>query len=104
MSAIFSLFVLIGIIIHNSLLAKINISNMIFAASPFIFHNIAIVWGIIKSKKLKFLPYIPVFLTFDALLQLWCFIEIRINWKKEQEWVKVSSGKYYHVGTKIRMD
>ncbi len=104
MSAIFSLFVLIGIIIQNSLLAKINSTNMIFAASPFIFHNIAIVWGIIKSKKLKFLPYIPIFLTFDALLQLWCFIEIRINWRKKQEWVKVSSGKYYHVGTKIRMD
>jgi len=104
MSAIFSLFVLLGIIIQNSLLAKINITNIIFVASPFIFHNIAMVWGILKIKKSKFLPYIPVFLTFSALLQLWCFIAIRINRKKEQEWVKVSSGKYYHVGTEIRMD
>jgi len=104
MSAIFSLFVLLGIIIHNSLLAKINITNIVFAASPFIFHNIAMVWGILKIKKSKFLPYIPVFLTFSALLQLWCFIAIRIDKKKEQEWVKVSSGKYYHVGTEIRMD
>ena len=104
MSAIFSLFALIGIIIHNSFPAKIDITNMIFVALPFILHNVAIVWGLLKSKKSKFLSYVPIFLTFDALLQLWCFIVIRIDRKKEQEWVKVSSGKYYHVGTEIRMD
>ncbi len=103
-SAIFSLFMLIGIIIKNSLLTNIDVTNMIFAASPFVFHNIALVWGILKSKKIKLLPYFPIFLTFDALLQLWCFIEIRINSKKEQEWVKVSGEKYYHIGTEIRMD
>ena len=104
MSAIFSLLTLIGIIINNNFISQINLTNMIFAASPFIFHNIALIWGILKTKKSKFLPYIPIFLTFDALLQLWCFIAIRIDRKKEQEWVKISSGKYYHVGTEIRMD
>jgi len=32
------------------------------------------------------------------------FLEAKIRSKGEPKWVKLVEGKYYHVGTEIRMD
>ncbi len=104
MTALFSLLLFLGIVIWNFPLLQINISEVLFAASPFLLHNIALIWGMLKVNKARLIPYVPVFLTFDALLQLWCFVDVRLRWREEQKWVKLSRGKYYHTGTEIRTD
>lgn len=104
MTGLFSLLIFLGILVDNLLSPSANVAELIFAAAPFLLHNIALVAAMLKVKKARFIPYIPAFLIFDALLQLWCFIDVRIRWKEEQKWVKLSAGKYYHAGTELRMD
>jgi cellulose synthase/poly-beta-1,6-N-acetylglucosamine synthase-like glycosyltransferase len=103
-SGLSSLLTFLAIMSWKLLSSNIDMLGLVFTSTPFILHNIALVAGMVKVKRRRFIPYIPAFLTFDALLQLWCFIDVRIRWREEQKWVKLSSGKYYHVGTELRMD
>ena len=103
-TAISSLFLFFWIMIWNLLSSNVNVPMIVFAASLFLMHNLALIWGLSKVKKVRLISYVPVFLTLDALLQLWCFIAVRFHWRGEQKWVKLTRGKYYHVGTEIRVD
>jgi cellulose synthase/poly-beta-1,6-N-acetylglucosamine synthase-like glycosyltransferase len=103
-SAIISLLLFLDLVIWNLIFFEITIPYALFAASPFILHNVALAWGMLKVKKERLIPYVPPFLTFDALLQVWCFLGLRLFWRGEQKWVKITPGKYYHVGTEIRTD
>ena len=102
--AIISLLLFLDLVIWNLIFLEITIPYALFAASPFILHNVALAWGMLKVKKERLIPYVPPFLTFDALLQVWCFLGLRLFWRGEQKWVKITPGKYYHVGTEIRTD
>jgi cellulose synthase/poly-beta-1,6-N-acetylglucosamine synthase-like glycosyltransferase len=103
-SGIISLLLFLDLMIWNLIFLEITIAYALFAASPFILHNVALAWGMLKVKKERLIPYVPPFLTFDALLQVWCFLGLRLFWRGEQKWVKITPGKYYHVGTEIRTD
>jgi cellulose synthase/poly-beta-1,6-N-acetylglucosamine synthase-like glycosyltransferase len=82
-----------------------NLSLRIMAlATPFLLTYIALALGLVKVGKTRLLPYIPLFLTFDSALQLVIFLKTKISFKKEQKWVKLVKGKYYHSGTEIRVD
>ncbi len=104
MTALFSLLTFLVILTWNFFFFRIEISETLFAASPFLLHNLALMWGLFKAAKARFIPYVPIFLTADALLQLWCFADVRLRWREEPKWVKLASGKYYHVGSELRMD
>lgn len=104
MTALFSLLTFLVILTWNLLFFRIEISEALFAASPFLLHNLSLMWGLFRVAKARFIPYVPIFLTADALLQLWCFTDVRLRWREEQKWVRLASGKYYHVGSELRMD
>ncbi len=103
-TAIFSFLLFLEVLVRNRLFSDPSDALVFFSASPFLLHNLAMAWGMIKVNKPRFIPYVPIFLTLDALLQLWCFIDVRLHWREEQKWVKLSRGKYYHIGTEIRTD
>ena len=65
---------------------------------------LALSFGLFKVGKASLVKYMPVFLTFDSALQLAIFLETKIRYRKERKWVKLAEGKYYHVGTEIRVD
>jgi len=52
------------------------------------------------------IPFIPLYLTFDAALSLVCFIAARFLsiLRKEVRWDRLSKKRYYHNGTEIRIN
>ena len=104
MTGIVSLIFLVIILLRNLLSSMMDYSDIYFAASPFIMHNIALTAGLAKVGRRQLIPYVPIFTTFDALLQLTCFLDVRLRWRTEQKWVMLGLGKYYHSGTEIRTD
>ncbi|MGQ9543180.1 MAG: glycosyltransferase [Candidatus Bathyarchaeia archaeon] len=104
MTGIISLIFFLALLLRGVTSSGIDQLELCLAASPFIMHNLALTAGIVKVKRRNLLPYIPVFTTFDALLQLLCFLEVRLRWGREQRWVMLGLGKYYHSGTEIRID
>jgi cellulose synthase/poly-beta-1,6-N-acetylglucosamine synthase-like glycosyltransferase len=104
MTALFSLLTFLVILTWNLFFFRIEMNETLFAASPFLLHNLGLMCGLFKAAKARFIPHVPIFLTADALLQLWCFVDVRLCRGEEPKWVRLASGKYYHVGSELRMD
>ncbi len=95
-----SLFSLIAFIFAN------NLPLRIFSLAPFLISILALVIGLVKMKEKKFIPFILPYLTFDAAVSLICFIAAKILniLKKEVRWERLSKCRYYHNGTKIKIN
>lgn len=95
-----SLFSLICFIFSN------NLPLRIFSIAPFLISILAISIGLVKMKEKKFIPFVPIYLTFDAVISLFCLLAARIVriLGKEISWVRLSKGRYYHNGTEIRIN
>lgn len=102
-TAFLSLTYFLLILIYANIMNNLSLSIAAFA-TPFLLTYIALALGLVKVGKAKLLPYIPLFLTFDSALQLAIFLKTKFSFKKEQKWVKLVKGKYYHSGTEIRVD
>ncbi|MFH0929263.1 MAG: glycosyltransferase family 2 protein [Candidatus Aenigmatarchaeota archaeon] len=95
-----SLFSLIAFIFANSLPLRI------FSIIPFLISFLAISIGLFKMKEGRLIPFIPLYLTFDSALSLVCFVAARTlsMFGKEVRWERLSKEKYYHNGTKIKIN
>ena len=102
-TALLSLIYFLLILAYAGITNNLSFSIATFA-SPFLLTYIALALSLVKVGKARLLPYIPLFLTFDSALQLVVFLKTKISFKKEQKWVKLVKGKYYHSGTEIRVD
>ncbi|MGB6681469.1 MAG: glycosyltransferase family 2 protein [Candidatus Bathyarchaeia archaeon] len=76
----------------------------IFFALPFLLNFLSVSYGLLKAGKSNLIWYVPLFLTFDSALQLFVFLETKFRYRQEMKWVKLVEGKYYHVGTELKMD
>ena len=101
--AFFSLIYFLMIVL-NRIIQDTLTSYAIIYFIPTLFMYLALSYGLIKIGKTKFLPYVPLLLTFDSALQAYVFLETKTLEKEEQKWVMLLKGKYYHVGSKIKMD
>jgi hypothetical protein len=97
-----SLIYLALVSVYQAVQACLSFYSLLFAA-PILLAYIALSFGLLKVGKANLLMYVPLFLTFDSALQLAIFLETRIRHREERKWVKLAEGKYYHVGTEIRM-
>ncbi|MEM2364252.1 MAG: glycosyltransferase family 2 protein [Candidatus Bathyarchaeia archaeon] len=88
---------------HSASNGPLTVHGLALAA-PLLLTYSALALGLLKVGKAKLLPYIPIFLTLDGALQMAVFLGTKILSKGEPKWVKLADGKYYHVGTEIRMD
>ena len=102
-TALLSLIYFLLILAYAGITNNLSFSVAAFA-SPFLLTFIALALGLDNVGKARLLPYIPLCLTFDSALQLVVFLKTKISFKKEQKWVKLVKGKYYHSGTEIRVD
>jgi cellulose synthase/poly-beta-1,6-N-acetylglucosamine synthase-like glycosyltransferase len=94
------LFSLVAFIFAN------NLPLRIFSLAPFLISILALAIGLVKMKEKKFIPFILPYLTFDAAVSLICFIAAKILniLKKEVRWERLSKCRYYHNGTKIKIN
>jgi len=83
-----------------------NLTLRIFSLVPFLISILALAIGLIRMKEKKLIPFILPYLTFDAAVSFICFIAAKILniINKEIRWERLSNCKYYHNGTKIRID
>lgn len=102
-TALLSLIYFLFILTYTSVTKTLSLGISYFAV-PLLLTYMALALGLVKVGKARLLPYIPLFLTFDSALQLVIFLRTKISFKKEQKWVKLVKGKYYHSGTEIRVD
>ena len=95
-----SLFSLVNFIFAN------NLTLRIFSLLPFLISFLAITIGLYKMKEENLIPLIPIYLTFDAIVSFACFMAARLLGilRREIRWVRLSNGRYYHNGTKIRIN
>ena len=95
-----SLFSLVAFVLANSF------SLRILSVLPFLISFLALTIGLIKMREKKLIPFIPIYLTFDAAVSFACLIAARILniFHKEIRWERLSKRKYYHNGTRIRID
>ena len=101
--AFFSLIYFLIIVLNRTIQDTLT-SYAIIYFIPTLFMYLALSYGLIKIGKTKFLPYVPLLLTFDSALQAYVFLETKTLEKEEQQWVMLLKGKYYHTGSKIKMD
>jgi cellulose synthase/poly-beta-1,6-N-acetylglucosamine synthase-like glycosyltransferase len=73
---------------------------------PFILGNIVTALGLKKVGKPKLMPYVLPYFILDGALQVYCFLDARLRciFGKCSGWAMLAEGKYYHVGTPIRID
>lgn len=98
--------------IISSLILLYAIPSLVFLSGWLLFSMIAwlivleaVCWGMWRLRKKRLIPYVPLFLTFDALLHVLCMIYTRFKKVRgEVTWVPLVKGKYYHVGTPITRD
>jgi len=97
---IVSLFSLIAFAFSSSLRLQI------FSLLPFLISILALIIGLFKMKEEKLVMFIPVYLTLDAVISFICLMLARIlsAFNKEVRWERLSKRKYYHNGTKIRVN
>lgn len=97
---IISLFSLITFIFANNLLLRI------FSIAPFLISSLALAMGLVKMKEKRLIPFIPLYLTFDATISFICLMAARVLSivRKEVRWIKLAKGRYYHNGTEIRTE
>jgi cellulose synthase/poly-beta-1,6-N-acetylglucosamine synthase-like glycosyltransferase len=83
-----------------------NLALRIFSLVPFLISILALTIGLIRMKEKKFIPFILPYLTFDAAVSFICLIAAKVlnALKKEVRWERLSKCKYYHNGTKIRIN
>ncbi|MFH1474031.1 MAG: glycosyltransferase family 2 protein [Candidatus Aenigmatarchaeota archaeon] len=95
-----SLFSLIAFIFASSLQLRI------FSIIPFLISFLAISIGLFKMKEGRLIPFIPLYLTFDSALSLVCLVVARTLsiLGKEVRWERLSKKKYYHNGTRIKIN
>lgn len=95
-----SLFSLVTFIFSNNLLQRV------LSLSPFLISILAIAIGLIKMREERLIPFIPIYLTFDALMTFICLTLSRILniMGKEVSWVRLAKGRYYHNGTRIKIE
>lgn len=57
-------------------------------------------------KEKRLIPFIPLYLTFDATISFICLMAARVLSivRKEVRWIKLAKGRYYHNGTEIRTE
>lgn len=97
---IISLFSLIAFVFAN------NAALRIFSLAPFLVSTLALAIGLIKMKEKNLIPFIPIYLTVDATLSLISLTAARILSiiGKEVRWERLSKKRYYHNGTKIKIN
>jgi len=98
-----SLIYFILVSLYQTFQAELSLHIMFFAV-PFLLAYLALSYGLLKVGRSKLIWYVPLFLTFDSALQLFVFLETKLRHRKEEKWVKLAEGKYYHVGTEINMN
>lgn len=100
-AAFLSLFYFIIVAVYQALNGSLTGINLFFGL-PFILMNFALSLGLIRVGKIRLLRYVPISLTFDGALLIFVFLTTKIK-IREPKWVKLTKGKYYHVGSDIRM-
>lgn len=95
-----SLFSLMAFVLAGSLPLRI------FSIVPFLISLLALSIGLLKMREGRLIPFIPIYLTFDSALSLVCLLAARTlsALGKEVRWERLSRKKYYHNGTKIRIN
>jgi len=101
--AFLSLIYLILVFLFQTSRAELSLYTMFFAA-PFLLDYLALSYGLLKVGRSDLLWYVPLSLTFDSALQLAVLLETKIRYRKEMKWVKLAEGKYYHVGTELKLN
>jgi cellulose synthase/poly-beta-1,6-N-acetylglucosamine synthase-like glycosyltransferase len=101
-TAFLSLIYFITVSAYHTLINAFTIHSLIFGF-PFFLMNFTLALGLLKVGKRRLLPYVPLSLTFDGVLLLFVFVDTKINFR-EPKWLKLTKGKYYHVGSEIRID
>ncbi|MGQ9543059.1 MAG: glycosyltransferase [Candidatus Bathyarchaeia archaeon] len=80
----------------------LTVSSLIFI-TPLILIYLTLNFGLLKIGRRDLLPYVPLFMILDTSLQMIVFLDTKVRFRKEQHWVKLGKGEYYHAGTEIRM-
>jgi len=83
-----------------------NLFLSIFSLIPFLISALALSIGLVRMKEKRLIPFIVPYLTYDATISFICFTLAKIlsALKKEVRWVRLSNCKYYHNGTKIKIN
>ncbi len=77
--------------------------DIIFASAPLLFLHIAMFVAFIKIKTgRKFIPFIPLYLTVDALLFFITLIYVNTLGRFSKEVWPSLEGKHYHAGVKLK--
>jgi cellulose synthase/poly-beta-1,6-N-acetylglucosamine synthase-like glycosyltransferase len=95
-----SLFSLIAFVFAGSMPLRI------LSIIPFLISFLAISIGLLKMKEGRLIPYIPIYLTLDSALSLAWLVAARAfsMLGKEVRWERLSKKKYYHNGTRIKVN
>ncbi|WP_455278357.1 glycosyltransferase [[Eubacterium] cellulosolvens] len=78
-------------------------SVSLISALPLMGIYFSLAFGLLKVNKRNLLPYIPILLTFDSVLQIIIFIEAKLKIREERHWVKLAKGEYYHIGREMHV-
>ncbi len=83
-----------------------NLFLSILSLLPFLISALALSIGLVRMKEERLVPFILPYLTYDVVISFVCFALAKIFsvMKKEVRWVRLSKCRYYHNGTKIRID
>ncbi|MEM3527922.1 MAG: glycosyltransferase family 2 protein, partial [Candidatus Bathyarchaeia archaeon] len=101
-TAFLSLTYSIMVWIYQATIGRLTFFSIIFI-TPLLLICMALTFGLLKVGRKDLIPYIPLFLTFDASLQMIVFLDTKLRLREERHWVKLGRGQYYHSGTEIRM-
>jgi cellulose synthase/poly-beta-1,6-N-acetylglucosamine synthase-like glycosyltransferase len=83
-----------------------NLFLSILSLIPFLISVLALSIGLVRMKEKRLIPFILPYLTYDAAISLVCFTLAKIFsiLNKEVRWVRLSKCKYYHNGTRIKIN
>ncbi|OGI12577.1 hypothetical protein A3K64_01580 [Candidatus Micrarchaeota archaeon RBG_16_36_9] len=97
---VISLFSLIAFVFAGNLFLSV------LSLVPLLISVLALSIGLVRMKEKRLIPFILPYLTYDAAISFTCFALAKILniMKKEVRWVRLSECRYYHNGTKIRID
>jgi cellulose synthase/poly-beta-1,6-N-acetylglucosamine synthase-like glycosyltransferase len=83
-----------------------NLFLSIFSLIPFLISTLALSIGLVRMKEKRLIPFILPYLTYDAAISFICFTLAKVLsvLKEEVRWVRLSKCRYYHNGTKIKVN
>jgi len=83
-----------------------NLFLSVFSLFPLLISALALSIGLVRMKEKRLIPFILPYLTYDAAISFICFTLAKILsvLRKEVRWVRLSNCKYYHNGTKIKIN